>query len=158
MNLFGKKKKKSKENKNEQKVNEAIQKLKESLEQITKRENHLNAQIEETRNHARVKLQKGDRQGATLEIRREKLMRNEILNNFSKKLNLDATILALESASSNKVVLEAVKQSKQALHDMMKESNVDDYAEIMDETNEMMMNVNEISFNVVPIIFGRIVS
>ncbi|MES1922547.1 Charged multivesicular body protein 4C, partial [Bonamia ostreae] len=157
MNLFGKKKKKNNgKNKDSDKIVNTIQTLKSALDQISKREAHLSEQVNDGQNRAREKSRRGDRQGALFELRRKKLLENEINSMFGKRFNIESQILALESASGNQQVMAAMKQSKNVLEGMMKKTDVDEFAEVIDDTNEIMLNVEEISFYFFDFIFYEI--
>jgi len=140
MNLFGSKKKKAPA----PKLMDSIQKLHEASENLDKREKHIQAMIQQATVEAKKKMKAKDKRGALHHLKRKKLYEKQIDQIYGKKSNIDLQIMALEGASSNKDVLQAMQSGARALQASVAETNVDRVDEVMEEIQESMGLADEL--------------
>ena len=134
MNLFGRKKAPAPN------MNESILKLRDTINQLGKREEHLQKQADACFEAAKLKSKKKDKRGvfvclnlfilsirvnssfsgALFELKRKKMFEKQIEQMFGKRVNLETQIFALESAATNKEVILAMQQGKQAIDASLK--------------------------------------
>ena len=99
--------------------------------------------------------------GALFELKRKKMFEKQIEQMFGKRVNLETQIFALESAATNKEVISAMQQGKNAIDASLKSlcdysfqyvfhiwyffhSDVDNVADIMDGIDESVAMVDEL--------------
>lgn len=135
MNLFGKKKPPAPN------MNESILKLRETINQLGKREEFLQKQADQCLEAAKQKSKKKDKRGtrrrlvhdttsvrphlsirvgALFELKRKKMFEKQIDQMFGKRVNLETQIFALESAATNREVITAMQHGKNAIDQSMK--------------------------------------
>jgi len=138
MNLFGKKKKAP------PKLNESIQSLRESIQMLDKREKHLEKQIQQTLEEAKAKAKAKDKRGALFHLKRKKLLEKQIDQIYGKKINIETQVMALESAASNKDVLNVMRQGKEALQSTIQENDIDKVDEVIADINDAVALADEL--------------
>lgn len=139
MNLFGKKKQAAPS------LTGSIQKLRDAVELLDKREKHLEKQMEAALAEAKKKTKAKDKRGALFQLKRKKMFEKQINNIYGKKTNLEMQIMALDSAASNKEIMQAMQTGQHALKSNIKETDVDKVADVMDSINESMGLADELS-------------
>lgn len=137
MNLFGKKKKTLN-------TTQAIQSLKDTLNVIDKREEFLEKQVMLLRQQAKLSLQKKEQRKALYCLKKSKLYSRQLENIYNTKMNIETQVEALRQAIHNKEVFEALKIGKDVLQSDIKDVNVDNVADVMDELEEQIVNVEEV--------------
>jgi len=138
MNLFGKKKQAP------PKLSETIQKLREALDILDKREKHLDKQIKAAVQEAKAKSKLKDKRGALFQIKRKRMYEKQIEQIYGKKSNIEMQIMALESAASNKEVLDVMRLGKDALKQAIQATDVEKVEETMEDINEQIALGDEI--------------
>jgi charged multivesicular body protein 4 len=138
MNLFGKKKAAP------PKLSETIQRLREALDTLDKREKHLDKQIAQAVAEAKKKSKAKDKRGALFQIKRKRMYEKQIEQIYGKKSNIEMQIMALESAASNKEVLDVMKIGKDALKSAIQATDVEKVEETMEDINEQIAMGEEI--------------
>lgn len=139
MNLFGKKKKEA------PKLSDSIQQLREAMNLLEKREVHLGKQLEQAHEAAKQKAKMKDKRGALFHLKRKKMYEKQVDQIYGKKHNIEMQIMALESAASNKELLNVMKQGKVALQSAIKDDDVENVADVMDDINESLQLSEELS-------------
>jgi len=139
MNLFGKKKAPH------PKLSETIQKLREALDTLDKREKHLEKQVQSAITEAKRKSKANDKRGALFQIKRKKLFEKQIDSIYGKKSNIEMQIMALEAAASNKDVVDAIAVGNAALEAAVAATNVDRVEDLMEKVNENIALGDEVS-------------
>mmetsp|Transcript_4362 Transcript_4362/g.7155 ORF Transcript_4362/g.7155 Transcript_4362/m.7155 type:complete len:233 (+) Transcript_4362:106-804(+) len=133
MNLFGKKK-----------ANAApaplpvdtIKVLRENLEVLEKREEHITKKIETALAEAKLKSSKKDKNGALFALKRKKMYEAEVSKLQGARITLDSQILALESAAVNIQTFKAMETGASAMKGMRGNIDADKVDEIMDDIQE----------------------
>jgi len=138
MNLFGKKKAAP------PKLSETIQRLREALDTLDKREKHLEKQIGQAVAEAKKKSKAKDKRGALFQIKRKRMYEKQVEQIYGKKSNIEMQIMALESAASNKEVLDVMKIGKDALKTAIQATDVEKVEETMEDINEQIAMGEEI--------------
>jgi len=138
MNLFGKKKAAP------PKLSETIQRLREANDTLDKREKHLEKQITQAVAEARKKSKAKDKRGALFQIKRKRMYEKQIEQIWGKKSNIETQVMALESAASNKEVLDVMKIGKDALNTAIQATDVENVEQTMEDINEQIAMGDEI--------------
>merc|ERR1719385_411934 len=87
---------------------------------------------------ARAKSKRKDKRGAIAELKKKKMLANQLNSIQGKKLNLETQIMALEDAALNAQTMKAMKAS-------IKESDLEKADEVMEDVQEQMDLVNEMN-------------
>jgi len=122
-----------------------IVKLRETIAQQEKREEHLQRKIDGLVEEAKDKLAKGDKKNALFALKRKKLHEEEIIKIQNTRMTLETQCLQLESASQTAIVVDAMKAGKNALQKHQSELGVDKIENLMDEIQEQIEVSNEIN-------------
>jgi len=132
MNLFGKKKPTGPS------LADSIKQLREAMDTLEKREQHISKQIQITMNEAKKKAKLKDKRGALFQLKRKKMLEKQIDQIYGKKSNIEIQIMALENASGNKEVLGAMRRGADALRRTVQETDLDKVADVMEDITESM--------------------
>ncbi|ETO36664.1 hypothetical protein RFI_00398 [Reticulomyxa filosa] len=143
-------------------TNSAIQKLKQAIDTLEKREAHLEIKIKECAALAVQKSKKKDKRGEQpsvvkktkkprkkdrildIEIKKKQL-EAQVESLRGKKCNLDAQILALEETFLNHETLAAMQAGRNALDTVISETTVEEANDMIDDIAEAMEQIQEIS-------------
>jgi charged multivesicular body protein 4 len=131
MNLFGKKKAAP-----APLPVDTIKVLRDNLDVLEKREDHINKKIETALAEARLKSQKKDKNGALFALKRKKMYESEISKLQGARITLDSQILALESAAVNVQTFKAMETGANAMKGMRGNLDAERVDDIMDEIEE----------------------
>jgi charged multivesicular body protein 4 len=126
-------------------LNTSIQKLRQAIVTLDKREEHLGKKIAECVDRARTKSKHRDKKGALFELKKKKQLEGQLQSIQGKKLNLETQIMTLEDAFLNKETLNAMQTSAQAMRSAMRESDVEKADELMEDITDAMEQVNEMN-------------
>lgn len=126
-------------------LNDSIQQLRQAVQQLEKREVHLEKKIQVCLKNAKDKTKRRDKKGALFELKKKKQLENQLQSIQGKKLNLETQIMSLEDAHLNKETLKAMKTSAAAMKATVKESDLDNADELMEDINEAMDQVQEMN-------------
>eukprot|EP01031_Cornospumella_fuschlensis_P035445 gene35445-42963_t len=135
MNLFGKKKQAQQPVPTQSPI-ETIAKLRESLNILEKREEHINKKIDASLQEAKLKSQKKDKNGALFALKRKKLYEAEVAKLQGARITMETQILSLESASVNIETFKAMKTGANAMKAMRGDIDADKVDDVMDALAE----------------------
>jgi len=138
MNLFGKKKQAGPT------LADSIKQLREAMDTLEKREQHISKQIQVTMNEAKKKAKLKDKRGALFQLKRKKMLEKQIDQIYGKKSNIETQIMALENAAGNREVLGAMRRGADALRRTVQETDVDKVADVMEDITESMGLADEL--------------
>ena len=120
-----------------------IQDLRSAAKNLEKREEHLQTKVNKSLKNAKSKSRKKDKKGALFELKKKKMLENQLQSIQGKRINVETQIMALEDAHLNTETLKAMKSSSRALKQTVKESDLEKVDELMEEMNEVMEQVKE---------------
>jgi len=140
MNLFGGGKKK----KAGPTLTESIQQLREAMDTLEKREQHITKQIQVAFTEAKKKSKLKDKRGALFQLKRKKMLEKQIDQIYGKKSNIEMQIMTLEAAAGHTEVLSAMRKGAEALKKTVQETDVDKIADVMEDINESMGLADEL--------------
>jgi len=143
MNLFGKKK--APEPLPQADVNYAIQNIDKNLEILEKREQNICKKIDLFVAEAKTKIGKKDKTGALFALKRKKMAEAEIQKIQGARLTLEKQKVAIESASLNLQVLNAMKHGAATVKKIHGDLDGDKVEEIMEDIEEQTDIQNAIS-------------
>jgi len=133
--LFGKKK---------QTPNTAIDKLRESVSNLEKREIYLEKLVTTLRNQASL-CKSTNKEKAISCLKTAKLHEKQLLNICNLKSNLEVQICTITQALINKDLISAMNMGKEVMKDMKGSIDPDKVAEVMDDLEELKTDVDEVS-------------
>jgi len=132
------------EPKNEISSSEALQKLRENEELLTKKQEHLEKQIEEQLEIAKINGTKNKR--ASLQaLKRKKRLEQQLAQNDGALMTLQNQRQALEDAKANTDIFNVMREAGRALKNTHKDLDIDKVEELVDEIKEQQQIANEIS-------------
>jgi len=126
-------------------LNSSIQKLRQAIQTLDKREEHLEKKIVESVARAKQKSKNRDKKGALFELKKKKQLEGQLQSIQGKKLNLETQIMALEDAYLNRETLSAMQTTSQAMKSAIRETDVEKADELMEEITEAMDQVQEMN-------------
>jgi charged multivesicular body protein 4 len=136
LNLFNKKKKAPN-------LGQSINQLRDSINALDKRESYLQKQAQLALENAKMKSKKGDKRGALYELKRKKMFEHQMEGMYGKRVNLETQIMALQNTVTNKEVMDAMKQSRDAFSAHVSDKIVEEVSEIVDDIEENLGLLNE---------------
>eukprot|EP01083_Nonionella_stella_P093513 262116_1 len=139
-----KKKKKKKKPKPSEMPKDPLQAMRYRVNQLEKKEVHLDKQMQVCLNNARAQSKKRNKKGALFQLKKKKEYEKQLESIQSDKLNLETQIMALEDATLNAETFKSMKTSANAMKCTIKEADLDKADELMEDINEAM-NVNEMN-------------
>ncbi len=153
MNIFGKSKQQSTQSQstiNKNMANMAntisvITNLKEQVDLLEKRNNFITNQKDNAILEAKQKLEKKDKNGAMLSLKKKKQFEDEIAKNQGIQLTLENQIYSLESANMQKAVIDALELGNKSIKQINNNLNPDKIDELMDDIQEQTDNSNAIN-------------
>lgn len=151
MNFFGKKKKEvnttvsSTSTSKPSDAQTTIVKLRESITNQDKREEHIEKKIKGMVVEAKGKMAKGDKKGALYAMKRKKLYEQELAKIQNVRFTLETQVMNLESAQQNAQTYQALKQGNTAMKGIRQEVGIDQVDDVMDEIKEEMEMAQEIN-------------
>jgi len=152
MNFFGKKKKAVQQSTvsatSASKPSDAqttIVKLRESIANQDKREEHIQKKIDGMITEAKAKMAKGDKKGALYAMKRKKLYEQEAAKIQNVRFTLETQVINLESAQQNAQTYSALKQGNTAMQGIRKDVGIEQVDDVMDEIKEEMEMAQEIN-------------
>lgn len=151
MNFFGKKKKEVNTVVSSTSVSRpgdaqtTIVKLRESISNQDKREDHIQKKIDIVIKEAKAKMAKGDKKGALYAMKRKKLYDQEQAKIQNVRFTLETQVINLESAQQNAQTYSALKQGNTAMAGIRKDVGIEQVDDVMDEIREEMEMAQEIN-------------
>lgn len=143
MDLFFGKKKKQEEK--PLTTSGAIQKLKETISLLEKREAFLLKQSTELRNNAKEALKNKQKDKAMYNLRKAKIMEKELESLFSTKLNLEIQCDVISESSIKTEIIKAMKTGRDVLQKSENKIDPNTVDEVMDDIEENMAMVREVA-------------
>eukprot|EP01083_Nonionella_stella_P279094 949388_1 len=140
-----KKKKKKKKPKPSEMPKDPLQAMRYRVNQLEKKEVHLDKQMQVCLNNARAQSKKRNKKGALFQLKKKKEYEKQLESIQSDKLNLETQIMALEDATLNAETFKSMKTSANAMKCTIKEADLDKADELMEDINEAMDQVNEMN-------------
>eukprot|EP01115_Flamella_aegyptia_P006215 TRINITY_DN26198_c0_g1_i1.p1 TRINITY_DN26198_c0_g1~~TRINITY_DN26198_c0_g1_i1.p1 ORF type:complete len:221 (+),score=91.13 TRINITY_DN26198_c0_g1_i1:60-722(+) len=137
MRLFGKAKKAPS-------VAESINKLKETLDLLEKREDHLNKKVQTELKNAKLNATK-NRKAALMALKRKKQYEQQIEKIQGARLTIEQQMMTIENASVNLEAMNAMRYGANAMRQIHNSMTVEQVDDTMDEIREQMEVANEIS-------------
>lgn len=122
-----------------------IVKLRESIANQDKREEHIEKKINGMLVEAKGKMAKGDKKGALYAMKRKKLYEQEQAKIQNVRFTLETQVINLESAQQNAQTYQALKQGNTAMKGIRDEVGIDQVDDVMDEIKEEMEMAQEIN-------------
>ena len=153
MNIFGKSKQQSSQSQtsiNKNMANMAntisiITNLKEQVDLLEKRNIFILKKKDNAILEAKEKLEKKDKNGAMLALKKKKQFEDELSKNQGIQLTLENQIYSLESANMQKSVIDALELGNKSIKNINKDLNPDKIDELMDDIQEQTDNSNAIN-------------
>ena len=119
--------------------------LKCTLETLEKKEEHLCKQIESIKKKAVLCKKEGKTKAALQQMKIVKQKEKQLDFLFNSKLKLDEQICTLEQSINNKLIYEAIHKTKESLHSISTNLDVDNIEDTMDDIVEHQNNIEDIS-------------
>jgi charged multivesicular body protein 4 len=135
MNLFGKKKTTSAPTPAVNTV-DTIKMLRDNLQLLEKREEHISKKIDVALQEAKVKHQKKDKNGALFCLKRKKMYEGEVAKLQGARLTMENQIAALESAAVNIETFKAMKAAQIAMKAQRGDIDADKVDDMMEDIQE----------------------
>ncbi|KAF9511033.1 hypothetical protein BS47DRAFT_1331287 [Hydnum rufescens UP504] len=123
---------------------EAIIKLRQNLQLLERKEEHLQKQVDEQQNKARANAV-SNQNLAKEALRRKKQLQQELDRLSGQRFTLETQVNALESANINQETLEAMKNGAAALQKIHGKMTVEQVDATMDSIRDQMAVTKEIS-------------
>ncbi|PRP74619.1 hypothetical protein PROFUN_03541 [Planoprotostelium fungivorum] len=123
---------------------ESIQKLRDTIELLEKREIHLQKQAEKQVLDAKAAMAKKDKKTALMCLKRKKLYENQLDKLAGSRMNLEIQAMSLESANVDIETLKATKQATDTMKKMHGQLNIDKIEDIVDDARDVMEQYEEI--------------
>lgn len=124
---------------------QTIDKLRETLNMLEKRETFLEREITILRDTSKKYLQENLRTKALNNLKKAKLLEKELESINGQKFNLDIQISALTQAITNSETINAMKIGKNTLSVLETKNDPDKVSETIDDISEQIAKVDEIS-------------
>jgi hypothetical protein len=141
MNLFGKKKKTISTTDSFT----AIQSLKESLNNLDKREVLLTKEQVNFNNEAKIAVKARKKIQALYYLKKAKLHEKQLGHIFNAKMNIEVQISALTQAVTNKDIFNSLQIGKNVLKNMGESLDIDSVGDLMNDIEDNIVSVDEIS-------------
>eukprot|EP01121_Diplochlamys_sp_Union-15-3_P000177 TRINITY_DN10166_c0_g1_i2.p1 TRINITY_DN10166_c0_g1~~TRINITY_DN10166_c0_g1_i2.p1 ORF type:complete len:221 (-),score=65.17 TRINITY_DN10166_c0_g1_i2:79-717(-) len=122
---------------------ETINKLKDTLILLEKRETYLMAKIDQELQKAKLNATK-NRKAALMALKRKKLYESQVEKLSQAQFTLETQIAAIENASANFAVLDTMRSGAAALSRLSRGMDIDDVEDTMDNIREQMDIANEV--------------
>ncbi|KAI8802452.1 Snf7-domain-containing protein [Cladochytrium replicatum] len=124
--------------------NEAIMRLRESLDTLDKREKYLLAKVDQELKTAKANASKNKR-AAILALKRKRMYEDMVDKIGNSKLTLETQVMALESSTVMKETMDAMRHGASAMKNIHGSLNIDKVDQTMDDIREQMDLANELS-------------
>lgn len=115
---------------------DTIKILRDNLQLLEKREDHISKKIDAALAEAKSKHLKKDKNGALFCLKRKKMYEQEVAKLQGARITMDAQIMALESAAVNIKTFEAMKSAQGALKAQRGGIDADQVDDVMDDIQE----------------------
>ena len=123
---------------------EAIQKMRTTLDILSKKETHLESRMQQE-NATALATASSNRSAALLALHRKKLLAKHRDQTRAARFNLELQLMAIENATLNLETMEAMRQGSMAIKALHGAVSVERVDETMEEIREQMEVAQEIS-------------
>ena len=120
-----------------------IQNMKETVENLKKRESHLEKSICSFKEEARSLLKTNKMKALSL-LKKAKMNEKHMISIYGQIENLETQIFALEQGINNQNTVESLKKGKIAIENMTKNIDVDDVGELVDDISANINMVDDV--------------
>ena len=122
---------------------DTLKRLREVLDTLEKREAFLGNRVTAEREKAK-RLATSNKKEAMMALKRKALYTTQIEKLNGARLKLDEQIIAIEAASTNLIVLDAMSEGAQTMKQINRQMTIEKVEEINDEIQDQMMVAEEI--------------
>jgi len=126
-------------------LNSSLQKSRQAIETLEKRDQHLEKKIADCVTRAKNYSKKKNKKGALFELKKKKQLESQLQSIQGKKLNLETQIMTLEDAMVNKDTFIAMKTGSDAIRAVIIENDADKVDELMEDINEAIDRTQEVN-------------
>ncbi|CCH59729.1 hypothetical protein TBLA_0B09140 [Henningerozyma blattae CBS 6284] len=123
----------------------AIVELREHINLLTKKQNHLQTQIDNQTTQIKAYLNKGQKLQAKNSLKRRKIFENQLEKLNGQIDSLEQQLFSIESANLNLETMRAMKQGANAMKSIHKGMDIDKVDDTMDDIREQVELGEEIS-------------
>ncbi|KAJ3348868.1 ESCRT-III subunit protein snf7 [Entophlyctis luteolus] len=125
-------------------TNDAIVKLKETLEMLEKREKHLSAKIDNELKIAKTNATK-NKKAALMALKRKRFYEGQVDQIMGSRMTLETQMLAIESANVNMETMNAMRSAASAMKTMHGNIDINTVETTMDDIRDQMEIATELS-------------
>jgi len=123
---------------------EAVDKLKETIEMLEKREAVLQKKMQAELARAREFNKAKNKRAALQCLKKKKLYEQQAENNVNHQLKLQEQLIMLEGTKATAETFSALKSGSSAMAQMTKETNIDEVDKTMDDLNEQTDKMRQV--------------
>lgn len=134
-----------KQRKQKESTKSAIIDLRGQIQLLSKKQTHLEQQIDELREKAKAYMQKKNTNMAKIQLKKSKMLENEMTKSLQQIENLEMQLFTIENANLNLETVKAIGKANSAMKEISTSMNVDKVEDTMDEVRENMDMNEEIS-------------
>jgi len=142
--LFGKKKQQPKQEPGAE-MQTAVSKMREHMNAMEKRSAFLQKKIDAETANAKARLQKKDKRGAMMALKKKKLFEKEQDQLSQSTLNLEQQVAMLEQANMSAATVDVMKVGAAAQKQLQKSLNPDVVEDVMDDIQEVQDDMQEVN-------------
>jgi len=124
---------------------DSIKKLRNTIDMLDKREQHLERKANDEVVEAKRKLATKNRRGAMMCLKRKKAYESQIQRLMGARMTLEEQVMAIEAANVNLEAMNAMRQGAKTMSSIHKNMSVDQVDDTMAEIQEQMDVAAEIS-------------
>lgn len=134
-----------KQKKQKESTKSAIINLRGQIQLLTKKQTHLEQQIEELREKAKAYMTKKNTNMAKIQLKKSKILEGELTKSLQQVENLEMQLFTIENANLNLETVKAIGKANSAMKEINTSMNIDKVEDTMDEVRENMDMNEEIS-------------
>mmetsp|Transcript_54124 Transcript_54124/g.61945 ORF Transcript_54124/g.61945 Transcript_54124/m.61945 type:complete len:222 (+) Transcript_54124:142-807(+) len=143
MKLFGKKKEKQVDSK--QQTMDSLKNLKETLEDLEMRQQHITKKIDQQLEEAKTQNRKKNKKAALFALKKKKMYEGEVAKLDGARMTLEQQIFALEGATTQVNVLTSIKQGNKAIKSAYNNISVEEVDKVKDDLEDFKALQDEIN-------------
>jgi len=122
---------------------QSIDRLRQTLEMLEKREAYLESKVLKEVQTAKANATKNKR-AAIMALKRKKAYETQINNLGGARLTIETQIMAIEGATTNVAALQAMQEGARTMKQMNKNMEVEDVEDVMEDIREQMEVATEV--------------
>jgi charged multivesicular body protein 4 len=115
---------------------DAIQKNKQAIDTLDKRQKLLEKRIADEEADARSRVAGGDKRGALVTLKRKKMLETELEQLMNSRMTLEQQINSLESAQMNQIAIQALAHGVNVHKQLNKQMDADRVDKLMEDLQE----------------------